>query len=48
MGLSEKKEIFSDFFFTFLKSRLNFQRFPKKEQPHSLFISKITDAEKGV
>ena len=48
MGLSEKQEIFSDFFFIFLKSRLNFERSPKKEQPHSLFISEITDAEKGV
>ena len=35
MELSQKKEIFSEFFFTFLKSTLNFERFSKKEEPHS-------------
>ena len=48
MRLSQKKEIFSQFFFAFLKSTLTFERFPKKEEPHSLFISQIKDAEKGV
>ena len=48
MRLSQKKEIFSPFFFAFLKSTLNFERFPKKEEPLSWFISEIKNAEKGV
>ena len=48
MPLSQKQEIFSRLFFAFLKARLNFERFPKKEQPHSWLISEIKDAEKGV
>ena len=35
MELSQKQEIFSEFFFAFLKSTLNFERFPKKEEPNS-------------
>ena len=34
MQLSQKQEIFSEFFFAFSKSTLNFEHFPKKEQPH--------------
>ena len=48
MQLSQKQEIFSQFFLAFLKSTLNFERFPKKEKPHSWFISEIKDPEKGV
>ena len=48
MILSQKQEIFFQFFFAFLKSALNFEDFPKKEQPHRLFIPEIKDAEKGV
>ena len=48
MQLSQKQEIFFEFFLAFLKSTLNFERFPKKEQPHSWFISEIKDPEKGV
>ena len=49
MQLSQKQEIFSQFFFFgFLKSTLNFERFPTKEKPHSSFISENKDAEKGV
>ena len=48
MQLSQKQGIFSQFFFAFLKSTLNFERFPKKEQPHSWFIFEMKDAEKGV
>ena len=48
MQLSPKQEIFSPIFFffflAFLKSPLNFEDFPKKEEAHSLFISEITDA----
>ena len=35
MQLSQKQEIFSEFFLVFLKSILNFEHFPKKEEPHS-------------
>ena len=35
MRLSEKEEIFNEFFFAFLKSTLNFEHFPTKEDPHS-------------
>ena len=35
MRLSQKQEIFAEFFFEFLKSALNFEHFPKKEEPHS-------------
>ena len=48
MRLSQKQEIFFEFFFAFLKSTLNFEHFLKKEQPHRWFISEIKDAEKGV
>ena len=47
MQLSQKQEIFSEYFFAFLKATLNFQRFPKKEELQSGFISEIKDAEKG-
>ena len=33
--LSQKQKIFSEFFFPFLKSILNFKHFPKKDDPHS-------------
>ena len=48
LQLSQKQEIFTECFFEFLKSTLNFERFPKKEEPHSWFISEIKDPEKGV
>ena len=35
MRLSKKPEIFSKFFFAFLKSTLNFEHFPTKEESHS-------------
>ena len=47
MPLSQKQETFSEFFFAFLKSTLNFEHFAKKEEPHSSFISEITDGEKA-
>ena len=35
MQLSQKQEIFTyEFFFAFLKSTLNFEPFPIKEEPH--------------
>ena len=35
MQLRQKEKNFSEFFFAFLKSRLNFKHLPKKDQPHS-------------
>ena len=35
MQLSKKQETFSELFFAFLKSILNFQHFPRKDDPHS-------------
>ena len=35
MRLSQKQEIFPEFFFAFLKSTFNFEHFPKKEESHS-------------
>ena len=35
MQLSQKQEIFNQFFVAFLKSTLNFEHFPIKEEPHS-------------
>ena len=35
MQLFQKQKSFSDIFFAFLKSKLNFKHFPKKDDPHS-------------
>ena len=48
MQLSQKQDLFSEFFFAFLKSTLNFEHFTKRKEPHSCFISEIKDSEKGV
>ena len=45
--LSHKKQSFSQFFSSFLKSTLNFEHFQKKDDPHSRFISEIAVSEKG-
>ena len=45
MQLSQKQKISSQFFFPFLKSTFNFEHFPKKGKPHSLFISESTDGQ---
>ena len=34
MQLSEKQKTFSEFFFAFSKSILNFKHLPKKDDPH--------------
>ena len=39
MQLSEKQKTFSEFFFSFLTSILNFKHLPKKDVPLSLCIS---------
>ena len=48
MQLPEKEKTFSEFFPTFLKSRLNFKYFGEKDKPHRLCISQITDSENVV
>ena len=45
MQLSQKQKTFSQFLAAFLKSRLNFKHFEKKDNPHSFCISEITDSE---
>ena len=44
--LSQKQKIFSEFFFAFLKSILNFKHLPKQNDPHSGCVSGNTDSEK--
>ena len=47
MHLSQKqKTFFLNFFLAFFESALNFQQFQKKDDPHSLCISEITDHER--
>ena len=48
MQLSQKQKTFSKFFDAFQKSRLNFERFEKKDDTHNFCISEITDSEKMV
>ena len=45
--LSQKRKTFSQFFFEFSKSTLNFEHFQTKDHPHSRIISQITVSEKG-
>ena len=44
--LSQKQETFPRFFSAFSKSKLKFEHFQKKDDPHSLFISEATACEK--
>ena len=46
MHLFQKENNFSQFFSPFFESALNFEHFQKKDDPHSLCISQITDHEK--
>ena len=48
MELSKKQITSSQFFASFLKSKLNFENFEKKDDPHSFCISEITDFENVV
>ena len=48
MELSKKQKFFSEFFPAFLKSRLNFEHFEKKDHPHRLCIFEVTDPENVV
>ena len=45
MQLSQKKNTFSQFFATFLKFKLSFKYFEKKDEPHRFSIFEITDSE---
>ena len=44
--LSQKQKPFPSFFSAFSKSKLKFEHFQKKDDPHSLFISEATVFEK--
>ena len=44
--LSQKRKAFSEFFLAFPKFALNFEHFQKKDDPHSRFISEITQPGK--
>ena len=46
MQLSQKEETCFQFFGRFLKSSVNFEHLQKRDDSHSLDISKITDSEK--
>ena len=46
MQISQKLKTFSGLFNVFPKSRLDFEYFPKKYDPHSLFICEATACEK--
>ena len=48
MQLSSKHKFVSQFLAASLKSRLNFEHFEKKDDPHSFCISEITDSENVV
>ena len=45
--LAQKEQTFSRIFSSFLKSTLNFEHFPKKDDPHNRCISEIGVSEKG-
>ena len=44
--ISQKQKIFSEFFFAFLKSILNFKHLPKKGDPYNWYVSGNTGCEK--
>ena len=44
--LSQKQKTFPRFFSAFSKSKLKFEHFQKKDDPHSVFISEATACEK--
>ena len=47
MQLSQNKKNSTQLFSEFLKSRLNFENFQRKDDPHSWCISELTDSAKG-
>ena len=44
--LSQKQKTFSQFFFAFLKSILNYKHLPKKDDPHRSCTSRNRGSEK--
>ena len=46
MRLSQKQDNFSEFFFAFLKSTLNFQHFPQKNNLIADLFKKLRTAKK--
>ena len=46
MHFSQKQNIFTEFFLAFFDSGVNFEHFQRKDDPHSLCISKIIDHER--
>ena len=48
MILSRKQKTFSEFFAAFLKFRLNFEYFQKKDDPNTFFNFESTDSENVV
>ena len=48
MQLLGKEKKFSQLFAAFLKSRLNFKHFERKDDPHRLSILEITHSESVV
>ena len=44
--LSKKQKSFPSIFSAFSKSKLNFEHFQEKDDPHSFFISEATACEK--
>ena len=45
MTLSHKQKTLWEFFAAFLKFRLNFKHFQKKDHPHKVCIVEVTDSE---
>ena len=45
--LSQKQKTFSQSLSAFLKSKLNFEHFAKKDDRNSRCVSEITESEKG-
>ena len=48
MQLFQKQKTFFQFLAAFLNSRVNFEYFQKKDDPHIFCISEITDSENVV
>ena len=48
MEIFQKQKTFSGFFSEFLKSKLNFEHFEKKDDARSFCICKIMDSENVV
>ena len=47
MQLSYKQKTFSQLFSAFLRSRLTFDQFQEKDDPHSWSVSEVADSKKG-